>query len=86
MPRGVMKTSMKGKILRAIHHREIDTEENNPEDFAEALMMEIETTLSALSPAPRNGPVLRLKKTSKPTVSAFLEHPLDRTDTPYPKG
>lgn len=50
------------------------------------LEMEIETTLSALSPGPRNGPVLRLKKTSKPTVSTFLEHPLDRTDTPYPKG
>lgn len=50
------------------------------------LETEIETTLTALSPAPSHGPMLRLKKASRPTVSAFLEHPLDRSDTPFPKG
>ncbi len=50
------------------------------------LEMEIETTLTALNPGPQQSPVLRLKKASRSTVSAFLEHPLDRSDTPFPKG
>jgi hypothetical protein len=50
------------------------------------LETEIETTLTALSPPPQQGPVLRIKKASRATVSAFLEHPLDRSDTPLPKG
>ena len=50
------------------------------------LETEIETTLTALAPVPQHGPALRLKKTSRPTVSAFLDHPLDRSDTPSLKG
>ncbi|WP_141731201.1 hypothetical protein [Oligoflexus tunisiensis] len=50
------------------------------------LECEIETTLSTLGPSPQYRSVLRVKKASRATVSAFLEHPLDRTDAPYPKG
>jgi cell division septum initiation protein DivIVA len=47
---------------------------------------EIETTLAALSPLPHHRSALRVKKASRPTIAAFLEHPLDRTDAPFPKG
>jgi hypothetical protein len=50
------------------------------------LECEIETTLSTLTPSPQYRSVLRLKKSSRTTVSAFLEHQHDRTDTPFSKG
>lgn len=50
------------------------------------LESEIETTLSALGPLPPHRSVLRVKKASRSTVSAFLERPIDRTDAPFPKG
>ncbi|MDQ3235001.1 MAG: hypothetical protein M3Q07_24600 [Pseudobdellovibrionaceae bacterium] len=50
------------------------------------LESEIETTLSVLGPLPEHRSPLRLKKTSRPTVSAYLDPSRDRTDAPFFKG